>query len=428
MTDTAIPVRPDPPPGSDREGPTPAGWKTPGPALSQPEFIALMAMLIATVAFSIDAMLPALPAIAAELSPDAPNRAQLIVTSFVLGMGAGTLITGPLSDALGRKPVIMGFACIYIAGAALATVSEGLNAMLASRVLMGIGAAGPRVVALALVRDMYSGAAMARIMSFVMMTFTLAPAVAPSLGALVLTVANWHAIFWMLAAFSALSATWLAIRQPETLPRPLRRPFRTKSLIEGSKTVLGNPLVRRAIAVQTLLFGGFLGTISSIQPIFDRTFGRADSFPLWFAAIALGAAMSSALNAAIVERVGMLRVVTLAIGIEIGLTALYAASLLLSLPDPAAFGIFVAWLVTMFSLLGLTIGNINAVAMEPVGHVAGLAASIIGAVSTVLAVAIAAPLGLAFDGTTRPLAIGVLALLIASLAMTRTVSRIRPAA
>ncbi len=394
--------------------------------LGQAEFVALMAMLIGTIAFSIDAMLPALPAIAAELTPDAPNRAQLIVTSFVLGMGVGTLVTGPLSDALGRKPVIIGFAGIYILGAVLATWSDTLGTMLASRVLMGIGAAGPRVVALALVRDMYAGAAMARIMSFVMMIFTLAPAVAPSLGALVLTVADWHAIFWMLVVFAAVSATWLAVRQPETLLPPQRRAFRPARLMEGARIVLGNPLIRRSIAIQTLLFGAFLGVISSVQPLFDVGYGRADTFPLWFAAIAAGAALSSGLNAAIVERVGMLRVLSLAIATVIVVTACFLATLLIGVPDRAAFPLLLVWLLAIFGMLGLTIGNINAVAMEPVGHVAGMAASIIGAIATIVSVGIAAPLGLAFDGTAVPLATGVLVLLSAALWLTRTVVRMRP--
>lgn len=395
--------------------------------LSQPEFVALMAMLIATVAFSIDAMLPALPAIAAELSPAAPNRAQLIVTSFVLGMGFGTLVTGPLSDAFGRKPVILGFAAIYCAGAVLATLSDGLDMMLASRVLMGIGAAGPRVVALALVRDMYSGAAMARIMSFVMMIFTLAPAVAPFLGALVLQVADWRAIFLMLLAFCGVTTFWLALRQPETLAPAARRRLRAATLLEGLRTVLGNAMIRRAIVVQTLLFGGFLGLISSIQPLFDVTYGRADTFPLWFAGIALGAALSSALNAAIVEKIGMLRVVIAALSVEIALTLVFAVALLVGVGGTASFALFALWVLSMFGTLGLTVGNINAVAMQPVGHVAGLAASIIGAAATIGAVAIAAPLGLAFDGTPRPLVLGVLALLIAALAITVSITRMRPA-
>ena len=192
--------------------------------LSMPEFIALIAMLFATIAFSIDAMLPALPEIAATLTPLDPNKAQLIVTSFVLGMGIGTLFAGPLSDSFGRRNVIVGGAVLYCAAAAIAMVAPSLETVLAARVLQGLGAAGPRVVSLALVRDLYKGREMARVVSFAMMIFTLVPAVAPLAASGIIAAWGWRAIFAAFILFAILAVVWMMLRQPETLPRAARRP------------------------------------------------------------------------------------------------------------------------------------------------------------------------------------------------------------
>ncbi len=262
--------------------------KAPGPAqrLSRGEFIALMGMIFATVAFSIDAMLPALPEIAQALTPDDPNLAQLVLTSFVLGLGIGTLFTGPLSDSFGRKPVIMAGAALYVMGAILAYLAPTLELLLAARILQGLGAAGPRVVATAIIRDLYSGREMAQIVSFAMLIFTIFPAVAPMIGAVIIWGFGWRAIFLAFLIFSALSVGWLLIRQSETLPRAARRPFRLTSLWQAFRETLDLRQMQLSIVVQTLIFGALFGMISSIQPIFDETFGRAASFPFWFAFIA----------------------------------------------------------------------------------------------------------------------------------------------
>jgi predicted DsbA family dithiol-disulfide isomerase len=192
---------------------------TPQPKrLSRGEFIALMGTIFATVAFSIDAMLPALPEIAAELTPEDANRAQLILTSFVLGMGIGTLVVGPISDALGRKRVILMGAALYLLGASLALIAPSLEMILLARVIQGLGAAGPRVVSLAMIRDLYAGRAMAQIVSYAMLIFTLFPAVAPLIGAAIIAGFGWRAIFVAFLIFSVVSVGWLTLRQPETLP------------------------------------------------------------------------------------------------------------------------------------------------------------------------------------------------------------------
>lgn len=388
--------------------------------LSRPEFIALMAMLFATIAFSIDAMLPAMPEIAAELSPDAPNRAQLIITSFVLGMGIGTMFTGPLSDAFGRKPVIFAGAALYVLGAALAWAAQTLELVLIARVLQGLGAAGPRVVSLAIIRDLYEGRQMAQLMSFVMMIFTLIPAVAPAIGAGIIALAGWRSIFVAFVVFAVFTMTWLALRLSESLPVARRRPFEMSVLRGGIVEVFANRQVLLTMMVLSLTFGMLFTVLASTQPVFDVTFGRGDTFHWWFALIALLSGSGSILNAAIVLRLGMRRVVKITLLTQIVISGAMAAALLTdAVPEVLYFPVYVMWTTGVFLMAGLTIGNLNALAMAPMGHMAGLTASIVGSVATMVAVMIAVPIGLAFDGTPRALVLGVLICAVIGFLITR---------
>lgn len=376
--------------------------------LSQGEFIAMTAMLFATIAFSIDSMLPALPQIALELVPEAPNSAQLILTSFVLGMGIGTLFAGPLSDAFGRKNTIMAGAALYSLAALAAYFAPSMETVLAARLVQGLGAAGPRIVTLAMVRDLYRGRDMARIMSFTMMFFILVPAIAPMMGQVIIAGFGWRGVFLAFLVFSAVSMIWLGLRQPETLPASQRRPLSVTELWSALKEVLSHRVILVSIAVQTLVFGSLFGCLSQIQPIFDQVYGRGDRFPQWFALIALASGLASIANARLVGRLGMRYLVRTAIGVQALLSLVvmltFAAGIL---PDDMQFYVCFVWIISVFSMAGLTIGNLNALALEPVGHIAGMAASVTGAISTVGAVVLAAPLGLAFNGTPLPLMIGI---------------------
>ncbi len=380
--------------------------------MSRGEFIALIAMMFSTIAFSIDSMLPALPEIGAQLSPDDVNRAQLILTSFVLGMGIGTFFTGPLSDAFGRKPVIYGGVALYIAASAVAWASSSLELVLASRVAQGLGAAGPRVVAMAVIRDLYSGRVMARIISIAMLLFTLVPAVAPMLGAGVIALFGWRGIFMSFILFAVIVCVWMGTRLPESLAVENRRPFRLPLMVAATKEMFAHPTVRLSIMVQTLCMGILFTMLTMVQPVYDVIHDRAESFPFWFGFVALMSGSASVLNAALVVRVGMRRMVTWALGAQIGITALVIVTNSFPLSPDASFGLFVAWQTTVFFMAGVTMGNLNAIAMEPMGHIAGMAASVIGSVSTVLAAAIAAPVGLLFDGSILPLTTGILTMCI----------------
>jgi len=395
-------------------------------SLTQPgrvEFVAMVAVLFATLAFSIDAMLPALPEIAGTLTPDDPNRAQLVVTSFIFGMGVGTLFAGPISDTVGRKAGILGGLALYILGAALASRAQTLETLMAARVVQGLGAAGPRIVSQAMIRDRFEGREMAQIMSFVMMIFILVPAMSPAAGSLVIDGFGWRAIFWAFVIFALFGGTWLALRQPETLPREGRHPLRIGIVWLALKETLRRPEVRLYIAVLTLGTGQMFALISSVQPIYDQSLGMADSFAFWFMATALLAGTGTIVNAALVMRLGMRRLAITAYAAQGVISlVLVAAEIAGLVPAEAAFPVFFAWSVSVFFMVGLTFGNLNSLALQPLGHIAGTAASVIGAISTILGVVIAVPIGLAFNGSPMPLYVGTgVCSALAYLLMRRTV-------
>ncbi|WP_339690747.1 multidrug effflux MFS transporter [Celeribacter baekdonensis] len=372
--------------------------------LPQLEFTALLALLFAIVAFSIDAMLPGLPDIAADLSPNDPNRAQLVLAAFVFGMGFGTLVSGPISDHFGRKPLILFGLLLYALGAIFAGLSHSMEMMLVGRVLQGFGAAFPRTVGVAMVRDLYEGRDMAKIISFVMTIFMLAPAVAPSVGALIIGHFGWHGVFASFVLLAAISALWFGLRQGETLAPENHRKLNPRDLMQGVRQVLGIYNVRLYILILTLGFAQMFSILSSVQPIYDQGFDLGASFPYWFGATAILSAAGAIINGNLVTRLGMhvmirwgYRIAAIAslIALIMNLTGLAGAT-------PFGFAVFFMWTVAMFFINAFTFGNLNALAMVPLGRLAGMGNSVIGALFTMGSVVIAAPVGLMFNGTPVP--------------------------
>ncbi len=389
--------------------PSPSDAPLAGRSQPLPEFIAMLALVFAVIAFSIDSMLPALPEIALALTPENVNRAQLVLTAFVAGMGLGLFVAGPLSDSYGRKPIItLGFA-IYAVAAVAAVFAQSLEMLLVARFVQGLGAAGPRIVSLALVRDLYQGREMARITSFVMMIFILIPAVAPSIGAGVIHFVGWRGVFGSFVVLALIGSLWLNLRQAETLPPAKRRPLSLRGLTASAREVLGNGQVRLVTVVMTLGFGQMFALLSSAQQLFVETYGTGENFPLWFAGMALLSGSGTVLNARYVMRLGMRRIVKSAYAMQVVvsgvMTVLVYADLL---PEALRFPAFFLWAVSVFFMAGVTFGNLNAMALQRMGHVAGMAASVIAAASTIGAVLIAAPVGLAYDGTARPIILATL--------------------
>ncbi|MFY0597188.1 MAG: multidrug effflux MFS transporter [Cognatishimia sp.] len=395
------------------------------PRLSQPEFIALIAMLFSTIALSIDAMLPALTQMGQQLSPENPENATLVVGIFVIGMGIGTFFAGPLSDAYGRKPVILiGFA-IYTIGALWAGSASDLEGVLMGRFLQGLAVAGPRVAAVALVRDLYSGEKMASIMSFAMTVFALVPAVAPALGQFIMLSFGWRAIFYSFAIFAFIVSLWVGVRQPETNQKESRRPLSATSIWSAVKECFANRVFRYSVMTQVVVYAALFSEVSTIQPVYAQTFDSADTFPLFFAASALISMPASAINARLVLKFGMRVMIKSALT---GIVLATVIGLALWLTNLMNVWIFCVWVTCVFVSIGFVLGNLNALAMEPLGHVAGMAASISGAISAVLAALLAIPISLSFDGTPLSLIAGVLVFeTIALLLMLRLGPREQPA-
>ncbi|MBM1218878.1 multidrug effflux MFS transporter [Ponticoccus sp. SC2-23] len=396
-----------------------------GRRLPLPEFVVLMAGLFSMVAFSIDAMLPALPDIARELSPDAPNRAQLVLSSFIIGMGVGMLLAGPLADRFGRKPVITAGIVLYVLGALLAICAVTIEGLLVARLIQGLGMAGPRIAGQALLRDAYSGRRMAQICSFIMMVFVIVPAMAPYIGAQIADMAGWRGIFGSFVLIGLMMATWLNLRQPETLPRAHRRPIRLRVIAEALSEIGRDRLVMIYVLVLSLCFGMLIAMLSSIQQLYAVTYGMEDSFPFWFMLSGLISGLATLFNAALVMRRGMRRLALFAFGAQSFVSAIFVGGLLTiggDLPFPAFF----VWTVSIHAMAALTFGNLTALALEPMGHIAGIAASVVNAVTAFGGIMIAIPLGLAFDGTPLPLLLGTMTCSALAYAFLRVAKAIDP--
>lgn len=378
------------------------------------EFVTLMAMMISLVALSIDAMLPALPAIGADLGVIRVNDNQLVLSVLFLGLAIGQTIYGPVSDSIGRKPAIYAGLTLFIAGCILSIIAGDFATMLAGRFLQGVGAAGPRIVCIALVRDQYEGRAMARIMSFVMAVFILVPALAPALGQGLLLLADWRIIFVSFLALALIAFVWFAIRQTETLPPDKRTPFSVRRISGAVKTTFTNRAALGYTIAAGLIFGAFVGFLTSVQQIFQVQYALGTQFPAYFAALALTIGSASVVNARLVMRFGMRYLSTRALWALSSLSVIFATVAFLASGHPP-FWALMAFLIASFFCFGILFGNFNALAMESLGHIAGTAAAVIGSLTTFISLFLGSIIGQAYDNSILPLVSGFACLSIASL-------------
>lgn len=371
--------------------------------ISTGEFTLLVALMMSIVAISIDALLPALDAIRADIVLSNPNQAQLVVSALFFGMAVGQLICGPLSDATGRKKVLNGGIALFLVGTAVCYFSKDINTLLLGRFIQGLGVSGPYVSAISIVRDKYSGNDMARIMSLVMMIFVMVPALAPSLGQAVLWVGSWRDIFLLYVFYALLIVLWIFCRLEETLPETHRIPMSKKGFAEGFKEVISNVPTVCYMICMGLFFGSFIGYLNSSQQIFQDLFKTGELFTLYFGLLAIVFGAASLVNSRLVQKWGMQRLSGSAVW---GIIASSALFLVLHLSVEIQLWMFLLYAAVLFFCFGLVFGNINAMAMEPMGHVAGIAAAIIGSTSSVMSMFIGTIIGQMYNGTLIPVTAG----------------------
>ncbi len=369
------------------------------------EFIALIAALMSSVALSIDAVLPALGYIAADLQVSTSDI-QLVITSLFAGFAIGQLIYGPLSDGYGRLPGIYVGLFLFAAGCVLVLTADSLEMVLVGRFLQGFGVSGPRIIVAAIVRDCFSGRPMARVMSFVGTVFMLVPILAPMIGQVLLWHWPWQSIFIMYMAVASVLMVWTWQRLNETLAVAKRRAVNPSALWQSAKQVLSNRQAVGYTVVAGVVFGGFLGYLSSSQVVFQEIYKVGDAFPLYFSLLVFPNIISSLVNAKLVMRWGMYRLVQISnifVCVLACILIYYAAQ---HNGVPPLHNMLVLLFIA-FASVGLQFGNLNALALEPLGEVAGMGASIVGAGSTLISIPIGAFIGMSVEVSIMPLSIGL---------------------
>jgi len=371
------------------------------------EFVALMATMTSLVALSIDSVLPALSQIGAYLEVTDSRQTHLIISVFFVGMALGQLYYGPLSDDKGRRYVIISGLIVFAIGSLVCINAESLEVMLIGRVIQAFGVSGPRVATLAVIRDKYEGEAMARVMSFIMMVFILVPMLAPIFGQTILFWFSWQHIFSSFLVYGLLIGLWFFIRQPETLPKEKRLPFSWSQLRISSKFILTHKLVMCYTLSSGTIFGAFLAYISSSQTLFQDIYDTGELFPMYFAMLAFSIGLASFINGNLVMRLGMRKLCTWAM-----LGWLLFSSVLTSLcfvyDGVPPLWQFVSVLFCTFFCIGILFGNVNSMAMQPLGAMAGLGAAIIGSLSSIISVPTAIFIGSFIDSSITPVALGFL--------------------
>lgn len=375
----------------------------PARELSRVEFITLVAALMALNALAIDVMLPALPYMGEALGISHENERQFVVGTYMLGFGIAQLVFGPITDRFGRRaPLFVGLV-IYLVCAFAATFAPTFGVLLALRFVQGLGAAGTRVIAVAVVRDKYSGREMAEVMSLTFMIFMAIPIIAPGIGQVILLSGPWHNIFIFMGGLATVIALWAFFRLPETLRPEYRRPLSVKSIFDGFKIVVTNRVAFSYGLAGTFLFGAMFGFISASQQIFVEIYGLGPYFPVAFAAMAGFIAIAQFINSRVVRRVGMRRIAHSAILVYLAGSIVW---LILALLGPIPFPVFFANFLVIQFVFGWAASNMNSLSMEPLGAVAGTAASVFGFTQTVGGAVLGTIIGQQFNGTLVPNATG----------------------
>jgi DHA1 family bicyclomycin/chloramphenicol resistance-like MFS transporter len=385
-----------------------------------PEFVLVVASIMALNPLAMDMMLPALQEIGSAFHISNANRLQTVLSVFMLGFGVGQFIIGPLSDRFGRRPILLAGMAVYTVASALAIVAPSFETLLIARVAQGLGTSATRVIAVSIVRDCYAGRRMASVMSLVMMIFIAVPVIAPSFGQALMLATQWRGIFVCLMVYGVLALVWSALRLPETLPVGERKSLAIMDVLRAYKQTLGN----RQTLGYALAAGGIQGTLFAYvfqsQQVFTEIYHLGHYFTLAFAGVAVGVAMAGFLNAKFVGRLGM-RVISH--GALVGYVVVGGVMLLVARSGGVPFPLYMLLSTLTLFGFGLMFANFTALAMEPQGHIAGTASSLFGSITTLLGIAIGYTIGQDYDGTLLPFATGSLLCTLATLAVVLAVEK-----
>jgi MFS transporter, DHA1 family, multidrug resistance protein len=385
-----------------------------------PEFVVIIASIMALNPLAMDMMLPALPDIRSAFHIGDANRPQMVLSIFLVGFGVGQFVMGPLSDRFGRRPVLLGGMTVYFIASLLAIAAPSFETLLLARALQGLGTAATRVIATSIVRDCYAGRRMASVMSLAMMVFIAVPVIAPSFGQAVLLLTQWRGIFIVLMVYGMVTLIWSALRMPETLPVPLRRSLAVREVLDAFRQTVTN----RQTLGYALTSGGVLGSLFAFvftaQQVFTEIYKLGHYFPIAFAGIAIGTAIAGFVNSRFVNRLGM-RVISH--GALLGYVAVSGIMLVAVKWQMLPLPLFMALSALMMFAFGLMIANFTALAMEPQGHIAGTASSLYGSITTLLAIGIGTTIGQDYDGTLEPFAIGFFLCTLAALGVVLVVEK-----
>jgi DHA1 family bicyclomycin/chloramphenicol resistance-like MFS transporter len=385
-----------------------------------PEFVIVIASIMALNPLAMDMMLPALPNIASTFHITIANRPQAVLSTFLIGFGIGQFVMGPLSDRFGRRPVLVDGMALYCIASVVAITASSFEMLLLARLLQGIGTSATRVIATSIVRDCYAGRRMASVMSLAMMVFIAVPVIAPSLGQAVMIWTQWRGIFFVLMLYGVLALIWSAVRMPETLPMSERKSLAIRDVFGAFRqTVTNRQTLGYAVAAGGVM-GSLFAFVFSSQQVFTEIYGLGRIFPLAFAGIAVGTALAGFLNARFVGRLGM-RVISH--GALVGFVAVAGILLLAVKIHMLPLPLFMALSALMMFAFGLMVANFTSLAMEPQGHIAGTASSLYGSITTLLGIGIGTTIGQDYDGTLLPFATGFFLCTLASLAVVLVVEK-----
>lgn len=387
-------------------------------SLGKTEMIAILALLMSLAALAVDLMLPAMGMIRSEfgLDPDSTAVAGLI-TAYILGVAVTQIPIGILADRFGRKPLLYAGLALYLVGAVASTFAPSLGFLLVARFVWGMGAAGPRALTLAVVRDTHKGTEMARFMSFIFGVFILIPVFAPAIGAWLTDWISWRGTFGFAVVMAIAVGIW-SLRLPETLREENRRYMDLASLRAAARLVVTNRVTVTTTLALSVLFGVFLSYIASSEIIFDDVFGRGEQFPLIFGGVAVFMAVGLFTNGWLVGRFGV-RLLVEVITRSYAVAAVLLAAVSVATGGVPPFWLFVGGLALLVFFQSILIPNLNTLAMDPMGSVAGMASAIIGTVSTGLAAILGAVIDRMFDGTVGPLSIAFFIAAIVTLFLIR---------